>query len=480
MSRVLNRPMFRLGGSTSGITAGLDKPKRGRVDEPGSYQGIDYEKAYETEQRITDKYYPKKGADINRFLIDWGLNMVGNPPSGNVLQTAAKQAQKPTAELFESMDRSKAMRGATGADIFGKMIEAEGEMMGGEGGAKWRDQWALGKVKKAYKDIYLMKDELKTLDPKVDTKRIKEIQYEIGQSELDISQLQKDNPLLKTFAGQKEIVKDLYDAVTKKYEEMKEEIIVTQDNIEELPDGSVIGQTITREKFVKDSPELVAAVIQEIQNMFGGTSLDVSILLDTDAKATGGRVGYQGGELVEDESMVEATPAGMMEENVEEVTGEPTREQMEALAMEIFQLRLEELDEEQLMVVYQAAMEQQPKEEMMQEEDVQFAPQTAPAMAAEGGIMDLGGVEKDYRQEGGFVPLGKKEKADDVPARLSKNEFVFTADAVRNAGGGNINKGAEVMQNMMENLESGGQISEDSQGAQGMYNNMKQLETRIA
>ena len=203
--------------------------------------------------------------------------------------------------------------------------------------------------------------------------------------------------------------------------------------------------------------------------------------------AQGGRAGYQGGELVEDASMVEATPAGMMEENVEEVQGEPTREQMEALAMEIFQLRLEELDEEQLMVVYQAAMEQQPKEEMMQEE-IEFNPQMAqgqpqmaePQMAAEGGIMNLGGMEKDYRAEGGFVPIGGKEKADDVPARLSKNEFVFTADAVRNAGGGNIDKGAEVMENMMNNLEEGGQISEDSQGAQGMYDNMKQLQTRTA
>ena len=53
---------------------------------------------------------------------------------------------------------------------------------------------------------------------------------------------------------------------------------------------------------------------------------------------------------------------------------------------------------------------------------------------AEGGIMDLGGMEKDYRAEGGFVPIGREEKADDVPARLSVNEFVFTADAVRNAG----------------------------------------------
>ena len=100
--------------------------------------------------------------------------------------------------------------------------------------------------------------------------------------------------------------------------------------------------------------------------------------------------------------------------------------------------------------------------------------------AQEGGLMNLGGMEKDYRNEGGFVPIGGKEKADDVPARLSKNEFVFTADAVRNAGGGDIDAGAQVMENVMKNLEAGGEISEESQGAQGMYNNMKQLETRVA
>ena len=104
--------------------------------------------------------------------------------------------------------------------------------------------------------------------------------------------------------------------------------------------------------------------------------------------------------------------------------------------------------------------------------------------AANGGIMpllDLGGKEKDYRQDGGFVGIGRKERADDVPARLSKNEFVFTADAVRNAGGGDVDAGAEVMDNMMKHLEAGGQISEESQGlgAQGMYDNMKQLQTRM-
>jgi hypothetical protein len=87
--------------------------------------------------------------------------------------------------------------------------------------------------------------------------------------------------------------------------------------------------------------------------------------------------------------------------------------------------------------------------------------------AQKGGIMpllNLGGMEKDYRQDGGFVPIGRKEKADDVPARLSKNEFVFTADAVRAAGGGDIDQGAQRMYNVMKNLEAGGEISPQSQG----------------
>ena len=87
--------------------------------------------------------------------------------------------------------------------------------------------------------------------------------------------------------------------------------------------------------------------------------------------------------------------------------------------------------------------------------------------AQSGGIMpllDMGGMEKDYRQDGGFVPIGRKEKADDVPARLSKNEFVFTADAVKAAGGGDIDQGAQRMYNVMKNLEAGGEISEQSQG----------------
>jgi hypothetical protein len=71
-------------------------------------------------------------------------------------------------------------------------------------------------------------------------------------------------------------------------------------------------------------------------------------------------------------------------------------------------------------------------------------------------MLDMNGMEKDYREEGGFVPIGEYEKKDDVPARLSVNEFVFTADAVRGAGDGDIDKGAERLQGIMKQLEQQG------------------------
>jgi len=74
---------------------------------------------------------------------------------------------------------------------------------------------------------------------------------------------------------------------------------------------------------------------------------------------------------------------------------------------------------------------------------------------ADGGVASVlpKGREADYRG-GGVIPVGSRERADDVPARLSKNEFVMTADAVRAAGGGSINKGAKRMYNLMHNLEA--------------------------
>ncbi len=70
-----------------------------------------------------------------------------------------------------------------------------------------------------------------------------------------------------------------------------------------------------------------------------------------------------------------------------------------------------------------------------------------------------GVTELDLRDSGGFIPpVGVKEKADDIPAMLANNEFVFTADAVRGMGEGNVNKGAQRMYDMMKKLEKGGRV----------------------
>jgi len=174
------------------------------------------------------------------------------------------------------------------------------------------------------------------------------------------------------------------------------------------------------------------------------------------------------------------------------------------LSFEQFVKAVMQAQQEQEMMAQGAGMEQPQPVAMAangglmdeDEDETSYNPYKAMSMykrigKQEGGIMDaeaaemidMGGMEKDYRETGGFVEMGGKERADDVPARLSKNEFVFTADAVRNAGGGDIDKGAEVMENLMNNLEQGGEVSEDSQGlegAQAMYDQQQMLQSRIA
>ena len=223
--------------------------------------------------------------------------------------------------------------------------------------------------------------------------------------------------------------------------------------------------------------------------------------------ADGGRAGYANGGYLDKEEEEEFMRSGAGLSRRQQPAflamgggaGEAQAEQMLQAEFIKYKNRGGELSFQQFV---QAVMQQQ--EQGMQQ----------PMMAANGGRMnyaegggimdteqaemiDMGGQEKDYRETGGFVEMGGEERADDVPARLSKNEFVFTADAVRNAGGGDIDRGSEVMQNLMDNLEQGGQVSEESQGlgggeemmseemiqepngAQAMYEQQQALQSRM-
>jgi hypothetical protein len=187
--------------------------------------------------------------------------------------------------------------------------------------------------------------------------------------------------------------------------------------------------------------------------------------------ADGGRIGYAGGYMVDDEEeeLPHRTAALRAMYGMRRNAQEGGLMQMadldavkDSYSQLIFGKPLEALTEDEI-IELEIILKDKLGGPFTQKE----VPQSDRAMAQEGGLMDMGGMEKDYRNDGGFVPIGGEERADDVPARLSKNEFVFTADAVRAAGGGDIDAGAEVMENVMENLEKGGNVSEESQGLEG-------------
>jgi hypothetical protein len=214
--------------------------------------------------------------------------------------------------------------------------------------------------------------------------------------------------------------------------------------------------------------------------------------------ADGGRAGYANGMLVDEDDEEEyiRSGAGMSRRqqptflNMGGGAGDAQAEQMLMMEYVKYKNKGGNLSFEQFVKAVMQASQQPEGAGMEQPEPVMMAANGGRIGKQEGGIMeaeasemiDMGGMEKDFRNEGGFVAMGGKERADDVPARLSKNEFVFTADAVRNAGGGDIDKGAEVMENLMSNLEQGGEISEESQGlegAQAMYDQQQMLQSRV-
>jgi hypothetical protein len=124
------------------------------------------------------------------------------------------------------------------------------------------------------------------------------------------------------------------------------------------------------------------------------------------------------------------------------------------MAIQLFGKPLDELDDRQKEMIMSFMKPKAQQGGLMR---ANYALGTMPTKEESG----LGGlpIEADMRYTGGFMPYGAKEKADDVPARLSKNEFVFTADAVRAAGGGSVQKGAQKMYNSMKQLEAMGKMA---------------------
>ena len=176
----------------------------------------------------------------------------------------------------------------------------------------------------------------------------------------------------------------------------------------------------------------------------------------------GGRVGFDNGGdvsfggITEAVEKIEKKPKEVLVDKLK-VTIEPGQSEMRAIIEAMYNDVDGVMPDDRKKEFYELYSPQMYKNGEMDKAEYEFIQteilgKEIPKMA-EGGLMDLGGKEMDLRG-GGFVPIGKKERADDVPARLSKNEFVMTADAVRAAGGGSVNEGAKRMYKVMNDLEA--------------------------
>ena len=185
------------------------------------------------------------------------------------------------------------------------------------------------------------------------------------------------------------------------------------------------------------------------------------VMSDREESAYGGRMGYNEG--APEMGMMASAPDPMDERN----------QVMETIAMQEFGKPLSQLSEEEIiqiemMIDEMVKMQNDQRNMAAMGGRMGFAMGSKPeqnAMQAAGieGLMlnqnPAGVTELDLRETGGFIPpVGAKEKADDIPAMLANNEFVFTADAVRGMGDGDVNEGAQRMYDMMKKLEKGGRV----------------------
>ena len=196
-----------------------------------------------------------------------------------------------------------------------------------------------------------------------------------------------------------------------------------------------------------------AFAIRQSMEAYGFTEQEILDAIEAAGYRAGGRVGFEFGGIPAAVESVEEKPKEFLVDKLK-VTVQPGQSEQMAIMNAMMNDIDEVMPEDRKMEFYKLYLPQLRASGEISEKEYQgLMGELFGEGKAEGGIMDLGGREMDMRT-GGFIPIGKKERADDVPARLSKNEFVMTADAVRAAGGGSVNEGARRMYNLMNNLEA--------------------------
>ena len=259
-----------MGGSANeGITSGLDKPKRGLVDEPGKYsQSLDDmklknlgDRSIGDLQRISQMSRPKETyKDRDDFLINLGLDMVTRPPSSNIISTIGQSAQGPFKQYQANKAKRKQSQSESEADMFKTLVGAQAKLAGGGADGKgWLEQWKFNQIPLLINDIDALQ---KKVDDGTATEQEK---LDLRSKETQFNRLNSIDPVTDAFLKSDDGSFLIQDVKAK---------MLQKDRASDEPkyDG-------------ENDPQLIIDALAEVRRILN-------------SKAEGGRIGYQQGMSV--------------------------------------------------------------------------------------------------------------------------------------------------------------------------------------
>jgi len=271
--RTLKRPMFRMGGSANeGITSGLDKPKRGLVNEPGSYAGTLEEQfgLSEIDQLVKSRRPKETYKDRDDFLINLGLDMVSRPPSGNIISTIGESAKGPFKQLRAGQAQERKTQTESESDLFNTLVGARAKVMGSEGGGKTYAKLEVANdIERTMTEIYDLEKKVKEGDGSS--------KIELDKKRARLVYLTKENSIGKSLIGQTEFATKVLSGITRR---LSKEKIKNSEGVD-----------IDKYTGSKD-PALLAEARRQYYLFFQ------TIPEGMEEKAEGGRIGYKRGMAV--------------------------------------------------------------------------------------------------------------------------------------------------------------------------------------
>jgi hypothetical protein len=325
MSKVFHRPMFRTGGSSNnGITSGLRSGyKRGRVVEPGGYQGnpdLDPFELMKGYPKFREEYikqvgdFPESQARSD-FLINFGLDLASRSPSGNIVSTAAESAKKPFERFQQQTAYDKAGKREEERDLIKSFIDARATALSDSDTGMFSAQQKSNAIGNYTDELFKLSDDL--------------AEGTLTQEEYDRKKIRIWNKMQPYIKGNPEIeaLWKVEGYAEDAYNEFKKDLL-NEDGIGGSPyldaNGEPIleeGEQITIAEWFS-RPENLAELRRTATNMYlkEAQNRRIGMVTGEYKKAEGGRIGYQQGNLVEQMDVDVMTPKGemAMQETVEE------------------------------------------------------------------------------------------------------------------------------------------------------------------